>query len=1017
MARNFNDESSDEPADPSQLVPPTVDSGMTWKGYQARNLWYGTPGVALCGLAAGTAVFGDLGTATSIGAVGATPAAGGVAFAEGSDENTTGLDRLRAPIRSKRQKRETPISHDELASGPVHGVRRIEADGTVEMADGRLVAFVRLGGRNTDLETPEQRQTMVSSLSNRADERLGDHGFRYYSTTTEFDPEAVADRFRSQAFAKAYAGTKWRYAREFLHDFAGWYEDTEAPRWDARHWQHYVIVEVAPWEVEVPSRESNDGLAAGLVDQLTGRSDAEAATDRERRVSQMQRELRKRTAAISGRVFGPTPGLDPEQVGAGEVALLLSRHWSGTGHAFADAAERDGGGFDSGFLADALSAPAFGPEGDYMRVGRQYARTYWVSDWPVSPDASFLRGLATKRGVDVDVTLRVKHLDKDDVQHQLKNKLAELDANIEELDDQTDISAMTVEDDMGSYATAYKILHHTDVRPWNLNGYVTVRAGDRDALDKAEEALDDAVETEESVSLDVERARALEDDADDVVETAESTPAKLTLLSPDTRQRDLFESACPAGRDVYDEVSFRDRSRMVLGGVIGALCPAVSATYRHENGVPWGRSMQNGSEIVADPFNVGGPAHGLFIGDSGSGKTYSVVLRALRWWLADPDRTLVLAGPFGDLSGIVDALDGQKLTVGGKQTINPLAISPASEHARQQGVDALGSKISELSTFISGVLREQGVDPGDYTTAIKSAAYETYARAEIYPDDPESQGENESPVMDDFRDVLAEMAENPESEAYSSSKVEVGTVEENAGKLLRKLSGFQEGREYGHFSGPNEFEIREGGLSYIDLQQMEALGAVGKSAALQMVLSRVYETVKSAGETLFLLDEAHYLLHESDDDESGGSEDMLSWVQRATRHWRHHNGGLWMLSQRPAEFISANDNSGENHHKTIRSQCTIKQITNLDGIDDDVAEKFGLNEQQAPFAEQRATRGDDGLGFSEALLSFGDMEGWLRVQVRASPFEDTLLSHDPSDDEQPADVREYIRQRYGEVTA
>ena len=1007
MSDNY-DERDDETTDPSQLIPPTVESGMKVRGYRARNLWYGAPGVALCAGAAGTAVLGDLGTATSLGAVGATTAAGGVAFASGSDENTTGLDRVRAPVRARRQKHETPISHDELASGPVHGVRRIEADGTVEMADGRLVAFIRLDGRNSDLETDEQRQSMVSALSNRADERLGDHGFRYYSTTTAFDPAEVADRFRSEAYGTAYGGPRWKYARELLLDFGNWYENTESERWDARHWQHYVIVEVAPWEVDVPSRGGDDGLASGLVDQLTGRSSgSDAATDRERRVSRMQRELRKRTATVAGRVFGPTPGIDTEQADAGEVALLLSRHWSGTGHAFASAAERDSGGFDSDFLADALSAPSYGPADDYMRVGRQYVRTYWVSDWPVSPDASFLRELATTRGVDVDVTLRVKYLDKDDVQHQLKNKLAELDADIEEREEQTDLSSLTVTDDMESYVAAYMILHKTDVRPWDLNGYVTVRAGDRDALDKAEQAIADEVETADTVSLDVERARALEDTADSVVETAEETPAKLTLLSPDTRQRDLFESACPAGRDVYDRVSFRDRSRTALGGVIGALCPAISATYRDENGIPWGRSMQNGSEVVADPFDVGGPAHGLFIGDSGSGKTYSVVLRAIRWWLADPDRTLVLAGPFGDLSGLVDVLDGQQLVVGGTQTINPLAISPASDHARDQGVDAVGSKVSELSAFLSGVLREQGVDPGPYSTAIKSAAYEVYARAGIYPNDPESQETNESPVMDDYRDVLAEMAEQPEQEAYSSSNVEVTEVEEKAGILLRKLSGFQAGREYEHFAGRNEFGIREGGLSYVDLQQLESLGAVGKSAALQMVLSRVYETVKSAGETLFLLDEAHYLLH---------NEETLEWLQRATRHWRHHNGGLWLSSQRPDEFVNLGETDGENHHETIRAQCTIKQITNLDGLDDDVAEKFGLNHRQASFAEERATRGDDGLGYSEALLSFDDMEGWLRTQVRASPFENVLLSHEPSDDEHPP-IREYIRREYGEVTA
>lgn len=135
--------------------------------------------------------------------------------------------------------------------------------------------------------------------------------------------------------------------------------------------------------------------------------DGPGPTERERLRATMKRTLRKRVATLSGKVLGPTPGVETEQAGGGEVAALLARYWSGTAGGFdrENCDETDGER-----LTEALSAPEyeFGDDG-YVRVGRQYARTYWVADWPAHPPASFLRELVTKRGVDVDVTVRFKH--------------------------------------------------------------------------------------------------------------------------------------------------------------------------------------------------------------------------------------------------------------------------------------------------------------------------------------------------------------------------------------------------------------------------------------------------------------------------------------------------------------------------------------------------------------------------------------------------------------------------------
>ncbi|WP_126665148.1 VirB4 family type IV secretion system protein [Haloterrigena salifodinae] len=979
--------------DPSQLALPYVESGLKIGDYRARDVAYGTPGFLALGGAIGSLTVGLNEPVLPLTAIGLPLSVIGPAFAMNAGETTTGLDKMRAPIRNFRQKRQHPIPQEDAADDLVHGVREIRRDGAAIMNDGRMVGLLRLESRNSDTETQSELQTVLSALSTRIDETL-EHGFRYYSTTTEFDPSEVVGKYRDAAFSERLAGDDWAEARELLHDVSDWYEGREAPRWDAKQWRHYVVVSVGSEDVDTTGLDMSASVLDGIKEVFGSGSDA--GVDEEEWYSRMSAALESRLERVST-VFGAVPGVEVERVGPAENALLHSRYWSGIEHNFENVKD-----IRQGRLEEILSAPSYDVTDEYVRVGEQYCKTFWVSEWPVSPDPGFLRGLTTMNGVDVDITLRARARDKEDTEYELKHEIANIDADIEELEENTDIESIVVGDDMESYVQAYKVLHNTSVRPWDLNGYITVRAGTREALERAETTIANGVGSDD-IDLDIEKRRALEDSCEDVRDVAESTPASLTLLSPDTRQRDLYVSGSPTAPDKYDEVSHRDRYTMVLGGTIGAAFPGLAAEIRHEDGVEWGRKLQDGSEVSANPFGVGGPGHALFIGDSGSGKTFSTLQKIIRWYLADDDRTVVLCDTFGDFEGITELLNGTHVVLGGKDSINPLHLSKTPERLRDSGVDAFGMKIDGVNAFISGVLREQGVDAGEYTTLIKESAYETYRKAGIKPDDYSTHG-LESPTMSDYIDTLREIANNPEGPALSESSMEVDEIESNAATLLRKLSGFQDGREYAELAGKGSAEITAGSVNYLDLQQMENEGAVGKSVMLQLMLDRVYEAVQNApGETLFLIDEAHYLLH---------SEETVEWLQRAARHWRHYNAGVWYASQSPSEFVSGPDDE-DGHKDTIRKQATTIQFTQTD-IEKETADLFDLNDQQYEFIRKRATRGDSGQGFSEALIDFNSVEGWLRTRIRASDFETALLTYDPDD---PIDLEEHIRAEYGEVTA
>ena len=127
------------------------------------------------------------------------------------------------------------------------------------------------------------------------------------------------------------------------------------------------------------------------------------------------------------------------------------------------------------------------------------------------------------RGVDVDVCLDVRARDKRMTELELKDTIGEIDANIDERKDVSDVSAILVEDDLDPYVKMYKLLHHTQAQPWDLSGYVTVRAG------TAKHSIKPRSESrrgwrEKTNYAGIAKHRALEDDCDKVRGTLERHP-------------------------------------------------------------------------------------------------------------------------------------------------------------------------------------------------------------------------------------------------------------------------------------------------------------------------------------------------------------------------------------------------------------------------------------------------------------------------------------------------------------
>ncbi|WP_157972434.1 hypothetical protein [Saliphagus sp. LR7] len=642
-------------------------------------------------------------------------------------------------------------------------------------------------------------------------------------------------------------------------------------------------------------------------------------------------------------------------------------------------------GVESSPLQNALSPGTIDVHGDFVEVGDQYARTYWLTGWRKRPSGNFLKSLQTLTGVDFDLRLRARPVEKADAIERLKPKIKDIDADISDRQEVDDIESSVMTEDVHYYQGMYKLLKQTTVQPFDLNGYLTVRAGSKRALDLAEEQIKQGYESPETLTLDVAKRRALEDAEEPVLNAVEDTPAELSAISS-SRADELFKSGAPGARDQYNELSWKDHTTMVCDGALGALFPFARSTVQDEDGVEYGRSEHHGQKIIASQFERGGAGHKITLADSGSGKTYHAGKQALRWWLGKEDRTVIFLDTMGGFYQHTEAVNGNRIVVDGNTTINPLLIQETPETVMEtKDVDPFGMARDSAVSWILSIIKAQGGDPDDFKHLVSEIVTETYREAGIYPGRPETHG-RESPTMDDFIEKTTTMLENPTEYTLSGHNIEGEEVKQEVRQFLRKLVGFKKHGRYQHLIGESEVTLEEGQVNYLDLQQIEALGTADKSTMLQLLLRNVYEMVKRAPEeTIFVVDEAHYLLH---------SEEMLPWLQQAARHWRHYNAGLWFLSHRPDEFISG-DEDGAGHKNAIRGQCTTTEFFRLKDLDWSVGRAFGLNESQYNFVTSQAVTGEADVGYSTGIVGFSDEEEWYTFEVASGDFEDALLSYNP----------------------
>ncbi|AEH39264.1 transfer complex protein (plasmid) [Halopiger xanaduensis SH-6] len=577
------------------------------------------------------------------------------------------------------------------------------------------------------------------------------------------------------------------------------------------------------------------------------------------------------------------------------------------------------------------------------RVGEQWTTTLYIADYPDYPNDGYLSDLFEMTDVQFDLTAHITPKNQERARTELQDIADDLqvDADLEQ-----SVRSAYLQERANEAAATYTAVEN-GASVFDQGMFITVRADEKDELR-------DAVQKVKS---------ALRDD-----------PANLTPKTAICRQDLALQSAAPIGDNEFG------RTSIALGGAVGALLSSPhNATILEEGGVEFGIHKDNQSPVVIDPFARDNGYAMFTVGDTGSGKSFSSKQNFIRSIEQSKDRIGIILEPLNNWTGVAEALDAKRITVGGTLGLNPLEIRETPEHVqRAMGEDAspFNEKLDDAMSFLTNFFALRGISLGDRRTTLELGLKRAYKRNGITDDI--STHSNSSPTIRDMMDVFEDMIDNPEEFVVRSDE-EAGKIKKDATWLLDQLRPFEEGGRHANLGQESDFDIRDEKVIYLDLAQQE--GSVDSSTALtmQLLISLVYERAKvSEKEVVFYIDEARYIMQDAA---------SLAFLETVFRHHRHHDLSIRLVTQTVDEFFEHAES------EAILDQCAVKQFHRLDGMDEEWSDEFGLNYAQMRFV-QDAVPGNEDAGFSEALVGV-DGE-WRGIKVKAMPKEKQVIDFDPT---------------------
>lgn len=600
---------------------------------------------------------------------------------------------------------------------------------------------------------------------------------------------------------------------------------------------------------------------------------------------------------------------------------------------------------------------------EYIRTGKDtFIRGYFISGWPETMNDGQLQDLFAQSGLEADVAIPIDPIPTPDALDRLKSKVEELRADVQLLqEDGNTVEAEDTARELRDYRGMRDTIRDSDAELFDVGFYTSVVGETKDELDAESDRLE---------------------------ELLASNGLQATLHTKN--QEATHRSVTPT---LTDDIEMK---QSMMSAAIGAMMPFSSGTLLSESGIPIGEHAENGSPIIYDRFDHERGYNWLTIGNIGAGKSFSTKLHLLRRRLYDPDTIIIMLDPLQGFAGINTALNGKHVTVGGTTGLNPLEIKRVPDEVLENNpeLNPGAAKLKDLRSFFESFFELRDDDLGELWDTLQRALQTAYERRGIDLNDPSTHDRENPTIQDDLVPVLLDMVTDEQEHSILTDIADDDTLSEvfeeatevteeerrRASELLLAMEAFLEGNALGNLGTHSSFEFGDEEVVWLDLQQQEGRGSLG--LMMNLLFSAVYERAKQSDKNIiFAIDEARYIMRD---------KAALEFLEQAVRHSRHYDLSIQFITQTIDEFFQHEE------AKAIADQCDHKLFFHTEGLDEEVAEKVGMNPVQASFARQ-ATPGDEDTGYSEAVFGVSDY-GWYPVHIRAMDQEAAVVDLEPEMD-------------------
>ena len=456
-----------------------------------------------------------------------------------------------------------------------------------------------------------------------------------------------------------------------------------------------------------------------------------------------------------------------------------------------------------------------------------------------------------------------------------------------------------------------------------------------------------------------------------------------------------FETTAPLVDDKINEPT-----KMLSRG-LAAMFSWTSNNLFEPGGIAFGIHQERNESLIYDFWSRGtGFSLGIF-GKVGSGKTTTLTriltrLRLLSDWrgLLDPSQSemlMVTIDPLQEFAGLCDLFDGDRIVIGGETNINIMYYEEISDE--KQAIvgestpqrDAARRTLSIIQDYyaMAGIPFGESEKRGTWELAIRRA----YRQGGSGMD---------SPTLQDVFDIIRNMIDTPEE--YVDKADDVASLEDRKEKarniLNNDIEAFKEDGEYYNLTQPTNIDFSETHHLYLDLQNYENETKAG-GLYMQILLNMIYEQAKSRdGRTVVAIDEAHYLVDNSE---------TLESLKQIMMHHRHYDMSLIFSTQEIGEFFGGDGSLTSTGQKIFNNLATrIYHFSEELQKHPEWGESLQLKTRELNFIETADT--------GEALVQL-DKEGTFPITVdmddELNPREFAMNQFDPNDHGE--DLREYLR--------